>query len=249
MKVLTVDKGNTNCKFALFKDGEIVECGVENSIDGLEALIKKFGPDWTSFSSVVPDWSDKIKMILNLLGFPYKELSSQVKLPFKLLVDEPQRVGPDRIALACGARHLGFDRAVIVDAGTALTVDLLSNVGFEGGAIFPGPELLIKALSSGTAMIGDIEISDSIPELPGRNTRDAVVAGIFRGFIGAVNSLILQTMERFDSRSLRGKEMILITGGYSDWVMDHLAPEIEKISRLEKNLVFYGLYSILEIDD
>jgi len=249
MKVLTVDKGNTNCKFALFKNGEIAECGIENSIDGLEALVKKFGPDWISFSSVVPGWSSEIKKILKLLGFSYRELNSNVKLPFKLLVDEPQRIGPDRIALACGARYLGFKRAVIVDAGTALTVDLLSEVGFEGGAIFPGPELLIKVLSTDTAMIGEIEISDSIPELPGRNTRDAVIAGSFIGFIGAVNSLILQTLERLDGSNLGDREMILITGGYSDRVMDHLAPGIKRISRIEKNLIFYGLYSILEVVD
>ena len=248
MKVLTIDKGNTNCKFAIFEDGRLDRRGIRNDMEELEVLIWEIRPDMVSFSSVVPEWSRDIKKRLDISGFPYKEMSSDVKLPFKLLVDEPRRLGPDRIALACGARYLGFDRAVIVDAGTALTVDLLSENGFEGGAIFPGPELLIKALSTGTALIGNVEFSDKVPVLPARNTSDAVRAGSFWGFIGAVNSLVLSMVSKIDGMIGWDKKAVLISGGHAGWVVEHLEPEIKKLADIEKDLIFYGLYSILHID-
>src|SRR5690606_158695 len=121
-------------------------------------------------------------------------------LPLKVNVDEPAAVGMDRLAAAVGANLLRPDdrAAVIVDAGTAITVDSVDRQGtFLGGFILPGPQLAAAALAANTDQLPEINVSGELPdEGLGKNTREAMRRGILWGLGGAVEHLV-QRSERY----------------------------------------------------
>jgi pantothenate kinase type III len=110
----------------------------------------------------------------------------------ELDLTQPETVGADRLFAARGAAALGRS-AVVLDAGTALTVDAVEvgpgMVGrFLGGAIAPGPSLLMRALAAGGARLFEVEPKPGVPAL-GKATREALLAGIAVGFRGAAFEL------------------------------------------------------------
>jgi type III pantothenate kinase len=104
------------------------------------------------------------------------------ELPIALAVDEPDAVGIDRVFGAIAARSMTppDTPAITVDVGTAVTVNRIDAAGvFRGGAIFPGPTLMARALHEHTAKLPLIELTTPVSTpTPGRNTRDAIRTGI-----------------------------------------------------------------------
>jgi type III pantothenate kinase len=157
-------------------------------------------------------------------------------LPLVIDVDEPQRVGIDRIAAAAAvAVAKGSGRpAVVVDCGTATTVDLVSADGrFLGGAILPGPELLSRALAEGTSRLPAVAALDrgELPVMPGRSTQAAIAAGIGFGMRGAVARLVAEA-----SAVLGGDPELFLTGGSRGIVRDAMPAAVEI-----PDLVLHGL--------
>lgn len=119
----------------------------------------------------------------------------QVAPPHGLALDveHPETVGADRLYAARGACELLGRTCLVVDAGTALTVDLVRVEGgrasFAGGAIAPGPVLLARALAQGGARLVAVDPDPRAPAL-GRHTRAALAAGIGVGFRGAARELV-----------------------------------------------------------
>ena len=148
-------------------------------------------------------------------------------LPLEVDVDEPSRVGIDRLAAAAAAAVAKApDRpAIVVDCGTATTVDLVSADGrFLGGAILPGPELLSRALAEGTSRLPAVANLDRglPPVMPGRSTQAAIAAGIGFGMRGAVARLVAEAVQAVD-----GDPEIFLTGGSRGIVRDALPGAIE----------------------
>ncbi|MFM9059550.1 MAG: type III pantothenate kinase [Planctomycetaceae bacterium] len=147
-------------------------------------------------------------------------------LPIPLRVDEPDRVGIDR---ACGAAAAAVVRpgrpVVVVDCGTATTVNLVSAAGeFLGGAILPGPVLLARALAAGTCQLPEVEGFDAAtpPPLPGRSTGAAIAAGLGWGMRGAVARIVAE-----GRAALGGDVDVILTGGSAAVVRDALPDAIE----------------------
>jgi type III pantothenate kinase len=139
--------------------------------------------------------------------------ASDVPLPVSL----PRRdmVGIDRLVDAVAARYLrhGPHPVVVVDMGSAITVDLLSAQGvFEGGAILPGLGLSARALYEFTDMLPLIDLATLAEPPPpvGKNTLAAMASGLFWGALGAIRELA----ERMVPGSAETVEVIL-TGGSS----------------------------------
>jgi len=106
-----------------------------------------------------------------------------------LAVDSPETVGADRLFAARAAwEWSGPAGAVVVDVGTAMTVDLVRDGAFQGGAIAPGPQLLARALGAGAAQLFEVELRPGVPAL-GRETRAALEAGVVVGLRGAARAL------------------------------------------------------------
>jgi len=143
-------------------------------------------------------------------------------LPLEVLVDEPHRVGIDRLAGAAAAALVKEPGrpAIVVDCGTATTVNLVSAAGaFLGGAILPGPALMARALAEGTSRLPEVAALDHArpPALPGRSTQEAIAAGIGWGIRGAVARLVTEAQRPFG-----GTAQVILTGGSAGIVRDEL---------------------------
>jgi type III pantothenate kinase len=125
-------------------------------------------------------------------------------------------------AVAANVLRKRHQPALIVDSGTATTVDAVNSAGaFLGGAILPGFDLCARALHHYTALLPLIpleELSESVPTSLGKNTRAAMQSGLFWGQVGAVKELLLQA-----SRTLACDDpLILVTGGGGALLMQEL---------------------------
>jgi type III pantothenate kinase len=149
---------------------------------------------------------------------------------------EPESVGRDRLFAARGALEACGESAIVVDAGTALTVDAVRADGtFLGGAIAPGPTLLAQAVSAGTARLPRIEPRPGAPAL-GDDTQAALRSGVLHGFRGAARELADRVAEE---SGLAGAPVVL-TGGARRYLLD---PSVFAARRLieEADLVHHGL--------
>jgi type III pantothenate kinase len=152
---------------------------------------------------------------------------AHIDLPLAVLVDEPHRVGIDRLAGAAAAALVKDPGrpAIVVDCGTATTVNLVSAAGeFLGGAILPGPALLARALAEGTSRLPEVAALDHAPPpaLPGRSTQAAIAAGIGWGIRGAVERIVAEAQRPF-----AGAAQVLLTGGSAGLVRDCLPGAVE----------------------
>ena len=157
--------------------------------------------------------------------------------PMKLCVDHPEQVGVDRLAAALAARHLVDDirSVIVVDLGTAITIDRVSATGeFEGGAILPGIDLAAQALHTSTDALPHIELSREFAPspLPCKSTEAAITAGLYWGAIGGIREIVGRLSE------IEGPEPALfITGGAAAAV----APRLGFKMRHEADLVLRGV--------
>lgn len=161
----------------------------------------------------------------------------------ELAVRAPERVGRDRVFAALGAWSLLGRSALVVDAGTCVTVDALdvgsNGARFLGGAIAPGPALLAAALASGGARLFEIEPRVGAPAL-GRDTEEALRSGVVVGLRGAVRELVTEI----------GREAGLVdapivwTGGAAPLL---LTPPLfaARANHVEPELVHHGLLAAL----
>ena len=140
-------------------------------------------------------------------------LLASADLPLEVGLDRADMVGIDRLIDAVAANRLRDPRrpAVVVDVGTAITVDLISARGvFMGGAIMPGIAMAAKALDEFTDMLPLIDMSElsAPPPAVGTSTVPAMKSGLFWGAVGAIRQLV----ERMSEGSPQSAQVI-ITGG------------------------------------
>lgn len=138
---------------------------------------------------------------------------TRTDLPLEVDVDFPERVGMDRLAAAVAANALRHPQrpAVVVDSGTAITVDLVDAEGvFRGGAILPGVRLASQMLHQQTDVLPEVTLSPNEPPPPacGRNTQAALKSGLFWGLVGGVKELIARLGE-----SMETAPQVFLSGG------------------------------------
>ena len=153
-------------------------------------------------------------------------------LPLEVAVPRPDMVGIDRLLDAWGADRLRrSDRpAVVVDVGTAITVDLVSAEGvFLGGAILPGIAMAARAMHTFTDLLPLIDASElTAPPPPvGTATEPAMRSGLFWGAVGAIRQLV----ERM-AADAGGQPEIFLTGGAGPAVADLLGPQAQHVPHL-----------------
>lgn len=153
------------------------------------------------------------------------------QFPLEIAVEKPQRVGLDRLFNAVAANRLRGEgqSAIVVDCGTATTVDYVSRRGvFEGGAILPGFGLSARALNEYTdalPLVSFEELASQVspdldqagPEPVGRNTRAAIQSGVFWGQLGAIRELVMRLSDSADDSPL-----LILSGGGSSALAAHL---------------------------
>ncbi|MGB7161255.1 MAG: type III pantothenate kinase [Tepidisphaeraceae bacterium] len=150
-----------------------------------------------------------------------------IDLPIKVLTDEPAETGVDRVLNVAAAYEQMGKACVVVDAGTAVTVDVCNDTGdFLGGAIAPGASVQLDALHDKTAKLPRVTLD--VPKSPfGKNTQDAIRMGVYHGIRGLVKELA----ENY-ATELGFWPDIIATGGdapklFENWELVHaIAPDL-----------------------
>lgn len=151
----------------------------------------------------------------------------ELDLPIKVLTDNPAETGVDRVLNVAAAYEQMGKACVVVDAGTAITVDCCSDDGeFLGGSIAPGVEMMLDALQEKTARLP--RVTFDVPQASyGKNTESAIRAGVFHGIRGMVKELTEQY-----ATELGAWPDLIATGGdakklFEGWELIHaIAPDL-----------------------
>ncbi|MEO1497164.1 MAG: type III pantothenate kinase [Planctomycetota bacterium] len=237
--LLAVDVGNSRIKFGLFTTpGDCVKGAGAGGLPIAAATLR--GPtesvaisvpsiaggelsDWlervgaaaptVAIASVCPPSAEVVVGALN--ASPEPMMLTARDTPIEVHLDEPERVGIDRLVAAAAANRLRREAtpAIVIDIGTAITVDLLSGDGaFQGGAILPGPTLAGNALAERTALLPEVHPGelDASPDAVGVDTETAMLAGLFWATVGALRELIARQRDR-----LTKAPQVFLTGGAS----------------------------------
>jgi len=234
---LIVDIGNTSTKLAIF-EGEIKLSHSrinELSCEELEKELRGYKIQKTIVSSV-----KKLPSFISDLLFaniPFVHiLSDKTLLPFKIEYETPETLGSDRIAAVAGAFNLfPGEEILVIDAGTALTFDFLSSYSYKGGNISPGLHMRFKALNKFTDRLPLVTPPDILSN-PGRNTSDAIAAGVITGVTYEINEYI----RTFENKHTDFK--VILTGGDSEFLKDKIDYHIIYVP----DIVIDGLNYILE---
>lgn len=144
-------------------------------------------------------------------------IQAGIKTGLKIKYANPREIGADRIAGAIGAVHAaassgGAKNLIVVDMGTATTVDVITkNNEYLGGAILPGASMSVHALSEGTAQLPSVEVVQP-KNVCGSSTIEAIQSGVFYGQAGAIRELV----SKMEEKVFGGERAFVIgTGGFS----------------------------------
>ncbi|MCF6157871.1 MAG: type III pantothenate kinase [wastewater metagenome] len=240
--LLAIDIGNTSVHLGVFKEDALISsCSLDNRVINtsqadFRELLRSAIPHHVKaaiFSSVNP----KVEVFITECLEKYYSLKPQcigkdIPVPIPVLTDHPERTGTDRLVNAVAAFERIKNWIVIIDAGTAITLDVINNKGaFLGGIIAPGIKTSSKALHHYTAFLPEVFVHK--PEhVLGKNTEDAVNSGIYWGTVGMVSNLIHMLCNE-----LKCTPTIVATGGDAKI----LAQEIPLIANVIPDLTLQGI--------
>jgi len=225
---LVADVGNSRIKWGRCLGGAVAATASLPPADpaAWEKQLQHWGvigsPNW-AIGSVHPENQEGFLDWLQGRGDAVRLLNRYDQLPIEVLADPPERVGVDRLfnavaanaRLRRGAKGRRGRPAVVIDAGTAVTVDLLSPAGaFMGGAIFPGRRLMAAALHDYTALLPLVAGAATTPPPVGANTVVAIEAGIHHAVAGGINQLVRRQLAAHYPRAGRpARPAVFLTGG------------------------------------
>ena len=234
---LILDIGNTSTKLAVIDGSKKLKVARINDLTR-EELEKTFS-GLSIQKAIVSSVRELPSSITDLIyaNIPYVHLLTyRSKLPFVIEYETPETLGPDRIAGVAGAFSLFPDsELLVIDAGTAITYDYLSGGKYRGGNISPGLSLRFRALHEFTGKLPLVVLSDNFTK-PGRNTADAILAGVITGVTYEINEYI----RTFKKKSTDFK--ILLTGGDSGFLKEKINYQVIYMP----DIVIDGLNYILE---
>lgn len=254
---LALDIGNSAVKGGLFSDKTLQrtfrlhipqKTSASAWCEALRPELEGHTIKRTGVTSVVPEALQALQDALPSFSEASLEIiHPALRLPFQLAYETPETLGTDRLAAAAAGWILygapSAEKAtrsvVVIDAGTALTYEVISGEGvYYGGAIGPGPRLLRQALQQGTAQLPGVSLE--LPTRPiGRSTSEALQSGIMHGFLDGARGMI----ERL-SQALQEKPFVVATGGWGAFLHQHL----EAVSHVEPHLVLQGICLLLELN-
>lgn len=229
-ELLVVDIGNTNVVFGLFS-GETLRaefrCRTDSAttLDEYEVFLSTLLArqqipakiNRAIISSVVPPITPTMsKLLRERFGVTPMVVGPGLKTGIQIKVPEPQTVGADRIVNTVAAKHLFGAPALVIDFGTATTIDYLSAAGaYEGGVIAPGPMLALESLSSRTAKLPRVELAWPKSAV-GNTTITCMQSGAVIGYLCLVEGLVERIREEVGAIS-----HVVATGGLGRLYSEH----------------------------
>jgi type III pantothenate kinase len=268
--LLAIDVGNTNTVLGIFDGAEVIEhwriaTVPDRTADEIAVVLRgllaqsavfkdtaRWGtPDGLpdggitgiALCSTVPSVLHEMREMCQRYyrDVPAVIVEPGVKTGIPIRMDNPKEVGSDRIMNALAAVHLFGGPAVVVDFGTSTNFDAVSARGeFVGGALAPGIEISVDALSRRAAQLLKVELTRP-PRVVGKNTVEALQSGIVYGFAGQVEG-ITRRMARELAPADPESVTIIATGGLAPLVIN----EVSIIDAHEPWLTLIGLRLVFE---
>ncbi|MDI6901087.1 MAG: type III pantothenate kinase [Anaerosomatales bacterium] len=245
--ILAVDVGNTQTVLGLF-DGDTLEghwrISTETMLTADElrvqigGLLALDGCAWADVERLV------IASVVPALTLAYEEVAERatalapmvvgpgIKTGIAIRYDNPHEVGADRIVNAVAVFEAYGGPAIVVDFGTATTLDVIADDGaYLGGAIAPGVETSAEALFRRAARLASVDLEPP-DRVIGRNTRESVQAGLLLGEAVMVDGLVRRAWSE-----LGGPCEVVATGGLAE----RMAELCETIGHVDADLTLRGL--------
>ena len=238
--VAVFDIGNTNVRVALFAQRKLLHKQAFASrrrlpIKKIKKMINEGDLDGVVIASVVPTLTKKIVGLCHRYRIRPVLVSSRSKSGLRYRYRTPSTLGADRIAGVTGALALYRKDVIVVDAGTAITIDVARRGGdFLGGIICPGMHILASAVQESTAQLPKIDVVRP-RNLIGRSTEECIRSGIFNGTMAMVEGLI-----RHIKKQIKGDFYCVVTGGSGKIVNKY----VDAIDEYNEDLCLHGALRI-----
>lgn len=247
MKILCIDVGNTSTHYGIVEEQTVLESGdfptaqlraepSESFRATLATLLPKVAG--VAFCSVVPKVNQRLLNCMDSGKQPVFQLTHLNCHGLKLAYPKPEEIGQDRLANAIAAQEYHGIPAIILDMGTAVTLDVVSSAGYEGGIIAPGLAVMTRYLHEQTALLPKLEEDDliQIEGTIGKSTVHAMQLGVAIGFSGMLDALLQRVFAELETRE-GTKPVVLCTGGS----ITNLVREWAQKSHFVKDLTLVGL--------
>ena len=244
--LLAIDVGNTQILIGLFDSGRLLDqwrlaTHAERTSDEYSVLIGQLigevDVDGIAISSVVPRATAALRdMATRYFGFAALVVEPGVRTGMPILTDDPKEVGADRIVNAIGAYDRYGGPAIVVDFGTATTLDAVSARGeYLGGAILPGIEVSMDALFARADRLYRVELVEP-RNVIGKSTIESLQSGAVYGFAAQVDGICRRMQDQL------GECTVVATGGLSGLI----ARFSTSIEELDPWLTLHGLQLVFE---
>ncbi len=252
--ILAVDVGNTQTVIGLIDAGVLDghwRVGTDAGLTADElrvkigALLSAEGRSWDDVERAI------IASVVPVLTAEYEQMAQRttnaapivigpgIKTGMDIRVEDPREVGADRIANGVAAYRLHGGSVVVVDFGTATTIDVIAeDGGYLGGAIAPGVETSADALFARAARLSKVDLEP--PEhVIGTSTRASVQAGLLLGGAAMVDGLVRRVWDELGVCT-----RVIATGGLAE----RMAPLCETVDEVDTDLTLKGLGIIYELN-
>lgn len=249
--LLVIDVGNTNVVLGIYSGKELVAqwrlTSQKRTVDevGFSLLgllsassIKREEIEAAVYASVAPSLDEAfIRAVEIYLGVSCLKISADLDLGVEIRTRHRHETGADRLLNAVSAKERYGAPVIVVDLGTAITLDVVSAEGaYLGGAIAPGMEIGMELLFSKTAKLPQIALV-APDKYIGPSTTEAIQSGIVYGFVGMVDTLV-----RGVFRELGASCKVVATGGHAGI----LAAHSEVVTDVDQSLTLEGMRLVYE---
>lgn len=254
--MMAVDVGNTQTVLGLFEGDELrgqwrLATEAHRTADELAVVFAGFlelgglrleEVSAMIVSSVVPGLARSYRDLAGeVFDVPFYPVNAGMETGLKNRYDDPGAVGADRIVNAVAAgRHYGLP-VIIVDIGTATTVEAVDGEGcYLGGAILTGLSVALEALVSRTAKLPSVDLEEEPPRVIATNTPDSIRSGFIYGYAGAIDALVRRSREELGESGVR----VVATGGPARAIVRHC----REIETFDPDLTLKGLRILYEMN-
>lgn len=247
VNLLAISVGNTRTHIGVFEQGKLLESRTVSSADQAalaEALKACYSPlagaedAFALMASVNPKGAEAVtKAAADIINQPIMRVEKDINIPIGRQLDRESIIGEDRLLCAAAAYDTLKQACIVVDAGTAITVDLIDGQGtFHGGAIGPGANMMLQSLHKHTAQLPEVTFAK--PDEPiGHNTAQAMRTAVFYGLRGMVRELTEQYAE-----AIGNYPVVIATGGDAQTLFE----DYDLIDRVVPDLALIGLRVTLQ---
>ncbi|MDI1298034.1 type III pantothenate kinase [Methylotenera sp.] len=251
--LLAIDAGNTRVKWGLFDaNGTLLNNGACLNTEIARAVLPNSSR--IIVSNVAGEYIRK--QLENILPTDIPTLWITAKASERHVnnhYDQPEKLGTDRWAALVAAWHIKHASCVVVNAGTAVTIDALTSSHeqgeFIGGMILPGIDLMQQSLGLATAQLPNIQTelsktdaANQYQDIFAKNTADAMRTGAINAACGAIKQMhsALAALTAEDKQA----PYIFISGGNAQLIKDNLLSDVTNLALIVDNLVLRGLHLI-----